>query len=238
MSRLNNTYTAAAIVSAMPEELEYAHEYLAGRKGWKRLEESVYENSELGLYVITQIMGVGKVNAAYQTADVINEYDPDLIINVGYAGGLTRAAHRGDVAVGTEYVQVDFIPFFDKNRPKIAPSPPELTEKLEKEAKELDIPVYKGKIATGDFFLHSTEQKNRIIKEFDPIAFDMESAAVAQVAAQKNVPFIALRTFSDLADDHAVETVTAERNSDTSIPIERRPIVLALNTLEKHRELL
>lgn len=136
------------------------------------------------------------------------------------------------MAIGKEYVQVDFIPFLDENRPGINESPSDFIEKLENQAKELDIPTFTGKIATGDFFLHSTEQKNQIIEDFEPIAFDMESAAVGQVTTKKNTPFIALRTFSDLADDDAVDAIQ-ENHKEDRIPFEQRPVVLALTTLER-----
>jgi adenosylhomocysteine nucleosidase len=238
LNQVNEKYKTAAIVSAMPEELEYVHEYLDGRQGWRKAENNSYENKEQNLRIITQIMGVGKVNAACKTTDIIHDFHPDIIINVGYAGGLIKSAHRGDVAVGTEYVQADFRPYFDKNRPEIAKSPKAFTDRLEEEAKALEIPVFKGKIATGDFFLHSTEQKNSIIAEFSPIAFDMESAACALAATLKSVPFVALRTFSDLADDSAVDTISRDKTDESRIPIERRPIVLAVNTLEKSVALL
>lgn len=231
---MSNQIKKAAIVSAMEVELSYVDEFLIGRDGWKKLKENVYEFNNGKLQVITQIMGVGKVNAAYQTADVINEHQPDLIINVGYAGGLIKEAKKGDVAIGKEYVQVDFIPYLNENRPEVADSPSDFIAQLEKKAKELDIPTFTGKIATGDFFLHSTEQKKRIIAEFNPIAFDMESAAVGQVTTKKNIPFIALRTFSDLADDNAVEAILDNHKEDR-IPIEQRPIVLALTTLEREK---
>lgn len=229
---MSNQIRKAAIVSAMEIELSYVDEFLRDRAGWKKTKENIYEFQDGKLQVITQIMGVGKVNAAYQTADVVNEHHPDLIINVGYAGGLIKKAKKGDVAIGKEYVQVDFIPFLDENRPEIAESPREFIAQLESQAKELEIPTFTGKIATGDFFLHDTEQRNQIIEEFSPIAFDMESAAVAQVATKKNTPFIALRTFSDLADEDAVDAIQDNRKEDR-IPIEERPIVLALTTLER-----
>lgn len=60
----------------------------------------------------------------------------------------------------------------------------------------------------------------------------MESAAVGQVTTKKNTPFIALRTFSNLADDDAVDAIE-ENHKEDRIPIEQRPVILALTTLEK-----
>ena len=172
-------------MSALPEELDFLEEYLQDRDGWKKTKENTYVNAKQRLEIVSKVFGVGKVSAAYGTADLINETDPDLIINVGYAGGLIKEAVKGDVAIGTDYVQVDFVPFFNNNIPQTDPSPVVLVDALEKEASKLNINGYKGRIATGDFFLHSTDQKNKILEEYSPIAFDMESAAVAQVATAK-----------------------------------------------------
>ncbi|MDO5390575.1 MAG: 5'-methylthioadenosine/S-adenosylhomocysteine nucleosidase [Eubacteriales bacterium] len=233
MSSRENKYSKIAIVSAMEVELEYADRFLTGREGWVKLTENSYQYLN-GTTVYTRVVGAGKVNSAFQTSDVINEYHPDLVVNVGYAGGLAKGARKGDVAIGTDYVQVDFYPFIGQ-RPPEAETPQFLIDALQKEAKELEIPVFTGKIATGDFFLHSAEEKKRIISEFEPIAFDMESAAIAQVAAYKNVDFAVLRTFSDLADDDALDSITdtSIQQENIKISIEQRPIVLLLSTLEK-----
>lgn len=226
-----------AIISAMPIELAYVEEYLTGREGWEKIGADIYEYKKKQLRVVASVIGVGKVNAAYQTADLVIEHHPDIIINVGYAGGLVKGARKGDVAIGKEYVQVDFIPYREENRPPIKDSPEDWIVILEETARELNIRTFTGKIATGDFFLHSTEQKNQIIRDFSPIAFDMESAAVGQVATAKRIAFLAIRTFSDLADNNA--TIAIEENNVENlsrIPIEQRPVILAIHALEKCAE--
>lgn len=233
MSNEKNRYKNIVIVSAMPVELEYVNSFLTGREGWKKLSENRYQYAN-GTNVYTKIVGAGKVSSAFQTSDAINDYCPELVVNVGYAGGLANGAKKGDVAIGTEYVQVDFLPLIGQ-RPPEAQTPEFLVKALQKEAKELDIPVFAGRIATGDFFLHRSEDRKKIIEEFQPIAFDMESAAIAQVAAYKSVDFAVLRTFSDLADDDAVNSITdtSINKENVKISIEQGPIVLFLTALEK-----
>lgn len=233
--------TVLAIVSAMQVEIDYVYEYLQERTGWKKNDDNIYENDKKNLRIVAKVFGIGKVNAAFGTADLINEEAPEMIVNVGYAGGLLKGSKKGDVAIGTDYVQVDLNPFFNENLPYIAPSPENVVKALLKEARVSGITVYKGRIATGDFFLHSSDKKKEIVTKYSPIAFDMESAAVAQVASVKGVPFIALRTFSDLADDNAAYQALlnrSEREKGCSIPIERRPVILAINTFEKDPDLI
>jgi adenosylhomocysteine nucleosidase len=218
-----------AIVSAMEVEIYYVHEYLEKRGNWKKISEDTYQNKEKQLIVTAQVMGVGKVNAAYKTTEIIYEFQPDLIVNVGYAGGLIDNAKKGDVVIGNDYVQVDFVPLIPDNKIIINESPKGVVEFLEKAAEKLNFNYFTGKIATGDFFLQSSETKNKIKEEHNPIAFDMESAAVAHVATKKNIDFVALRTFSDLADDNAKESVT-----DKSGQIEHKPIKLIIETIERY----
>lgn len=230
-----STIKKIAIISAMEVELSYVEEFLKDRADWNKIEEGLYENQLKKIQLITKVLGVGKVNAAYQTADLISEWHPTLIINIGYAGGLVEHAKEGDVAIGTEYVQVDFIPYLDINRPYIAESPKWIIHFFQRAAKTLGIHIVSGKIATGDFFLHDSKKKTEIVEKYHPIAFDMESAAIAQVATQKQVDFVSVRTFSDLADDNAPDAFENGQviQNGTVIPIERRPVVLVLTALEQ-----
>ena len=222
----------AAIISAMKLEIEFVEKTLVGRGDWVKRNDNVYYSKEYDLEIFSDVLGVGKVNAAYRTAEIILEYKPDVIINVGFAGGLQRGASVGDLAIGRSYVQEDLHTVLPENRVDIGDTPDWLIDILEKSAESLHLPYYVGKIATGDYFLGSSAKKQEIIREHGAIAFDMETAAIAQVATLKNVDFVGIRTFSDLADDEALETAGALK-VENRIPIEERPIVLAITALEK-----
>lgn len=225
------------LISAMKMEIDFAGVYLLGKKDWVKVDERTFVNEAKGLEVITRILGVGKVNAASETTRFILEEQPELIINVGFAGGLADGSEKGDIAIGKSYVQEDLHIFLDENKPLIADASPKLIESLERTASDLKLIYHTGTIATGDYFLHRLEDKNRIKEEYDAVAFDMESAAIAQVATAYHIGFISIRTFSDLADEEAVrcfeETAEKER-----IPIEQRPIILAIETIERHGDFL
>lgn len=224
-----------AVMSAMEIELSFVEDFYKTREGWHKHSENLYINETLGVEVYTKVFGIGKVNAAYQTADIISLHHPDLIINVGYAGGLITNAKTGDVAIGTDYVQVDFIPYNDIVPPQIRETPKEIVQLLEHTAKELSVYTVSGRIATGDFFLHDSTRKSQIIQEFHPVAFDMESAAIAQVCTEKETDFVSLRTFSDLGDEDAEDAFDDAQaiRRGTSIPIERRPVAIALTAIER-----
>ncbi len=214
-----------AVISAMDEETEYIHDYISGRTGWEKTKENTYLNSNKQLEVFVKVVGVGKVNAAYQTADIVNDYQPDLLVNIGVSGGLAKDTKRGTVAIGKSYVQADFKPFIDDNLPTINDTSEWIVKGLEKAAKEKGYEYLTGKLATGDFFLHDEDDRKSIIEQFNPISFDMETAAIAQVATAKKVEFCAIRIFSDLADEDAKEI--AQHKIDTA---EEKEIRHKLNT--------
>jgi adenosylhomocysteine nucleosidase len=76
-----------------------------------------------------------------------------------------------------------------------------------------------GKMASGDSFVNSAEQKKAIVEKCDPICVDMETAACAMVCYVNGVPFAAMKAISDLADDSSetdyseFETVAADTSA-------------------------
>ena len=57
--------------------------------------------------VETAVAGVGKVNAAVCSQTMILKYSPDIMINVGVAGGLSDEFKIGDIAVADSVVEHD-----------------------------------------------------------------------------------------------------------------------------------
>ena len=60
-----------------------------------------------------------------------------------------------------------------------------------------------GSVATGDLFVSSQGEKERLQRDYNALCAEMEGAAVAHVCAVNRVPFAVLRCISDLANDEA-----------------------------------
>ena len=58
-------------------------------------------------------------------------------------------------------------------------------------------------MATGDQFVCSGEQKDKIIADTGASCTEMEGGSIAQVAYVNGVPFVILRAISDKADGSA-----------------------------------
>ncbi|SGR34593.1 5'-methylthioadenosine/adenosylhomocysteine nucleosidase [Staphylococcus aureus] len=162
--------------------------------------------------VITQ-SGIGKVNAAISTTLLINKFKPDIIINTGSAGALDESLNVGDVlisddvkyhdadatAFGYEYGQIPQMPVaFQSSKPLIE----KVFQVVQQQQQQLTAKV--GLIVSGDSFIGSVEQRQKIKKAFpNAMAVEMEATAIAQTCYQFNVPFVVVRAVSDLANGEA-----------------------------------
>jgi adenosylhomocysteine/aminodeoxyfutalosine nucleosidase len=98
-------------------------------------------------------------------------------------------------------------------------------DKAQLVAKELGLNLNTCIIATGDHFVHSTERKKFVIKEFAAKAIEMEGGSVILVCNKLNVPSLILRSISDTADGDAPENfdnfakMAAQRSADFVISL-------------------
>ena len=96
-------------------------------------------------------------------------------------------------------------------------------------------------VATGDFVLFERKKRRAIKKEFNPIAFDMETAAVAQVASAKKIDFVGIRSFSDMANKRTIGLLSKKDDVDSSErklreDVFKLPAKLIIDYLEQENE--
>ncbi len=179
-----------------------------------------YRGELCGQEVVVVKCGVGKVNAAACAQALIDRYGVERLINVGVAGGVSSELRVLDVVVGRALAQHDFDlrPFGyakgylgeayggDPQKPTMFEADPMMVAACERAAVKVlgdEHACYVGVIASGDEFVAASERRLAIASACDAMASEMEGAAVAQVASQNGVPFVVLRTISDLADGSA-----------------------------------
>lgn len=166
-----------------------------------------------GKEVVMTECGIGKVNAAMSTQVMIDKYNPDVIINSGIAGSVSRTLKIGDIVISKDCVQHDFdgtqmgdpkglIQYNDETRIDI-PVSEDVANKLYDACKDLDnTNVILGRIATGDIFVADKAMRSAVADEFDAVACEMEGGAVAQVCYRNDVPCAVLRCISDDFDEN------------------------------------
>lgn len=155
--------------------------------------------------VVVAMCGVGKVFAAICAEAMILKYSPDMIINVGVAGTLTKDLSVCDVAVATDVFQHDMdtsalgdpVGLVSGLNQIYFPTDEKMKTLLCEVLKEKGIHYVTGPIATGDLFMHDPDKKARIRDDFRAIAAEMEGGSIGHVCTVNKVPFAVLRSISD-----------------------------------------
>lgn len=158
--------------------------------------------------VVIARCGVGKVFAAMCAEAMIIKYAPSLIVNTGVAGGLDKSLKCADIVVAQKLCQhdMDTSALGDEkglisgiNRVYFE-SDSEAVDKVILSGYELGITVKKGIVATGDRFISTDEERERIVNQFGACACEMEGGAIAHTAFVAGTPFVVVRAISDGAN--------------------------------------
>lgn len=202
------------IIFAMKEELDALKCYLDGTKIKKIFELDFYMGKIENVDVVLVQSGIGKVNAARTTQVLIDYMKVDYIFNIGVAGGIDNSLSVGDIVIGEDLVQHDFdITAFGHNKGYI----PNVGVIIKSDSylvnlvyntirKNKDICVKKGIIASGDIFCSEEWMSKKINKKFNALACEMEGASIAQVCFLCDVPFLIIRSISDVVNNKNVVT--------------------------------
>lgn len=183
-----------------------------------------------GKDVVVVKCGEGKVNAAMTAQTMILKYKPDFIVNSGVAGGLHPDMKVMDIAIADSVCEHDFdispLGYKPGFVPQVETVEMKCDEKLnaimEKCAEKIcQSSIYKGIIASGDQFIASDAQRNKIKNIFGAIAAEMEGASIGHICTLNNIKFTVLRVISDNADGSADMSfdVFAKKAADISINI-------------------
>ena len=209
----------ALLLQAMPDEQRVT---VAGRDFW--------QGHWQGRPVVAVLSRIGKVAAATTATALIERFGVYRVVFTGVAGGIGPGVCVGDVVLASSFVQHDMdasplfprheVPLYGRSR---FPTDQALSADLAHAAQQVlaQVALHVGEEAVAEFALHAPRLHTGLIASGDrfvsttaecralqlalpeALAVEMEGAAVAQVCADCGVPFAALRTISDRADDDA-----------------------------------
>lgn len=219
-----------AIVGAIQEELAGLKQALQNTHTVSLGSRQVTTGTWHGQQVVLALSHIGKVAAATTATALIERFDVSDMVFTGVAGGLGPGVNVGDMVVATEFLQhdMDASPLFPAYEVPMYgrahfPTDLHLTQSLKSAAdsvlknsaqwidmdvlRELHVhtpQVHTGLVVSGDRFVSTTaESQDLQARQPKALAVEMEGAAVAQVCHDYGVPFAAVRTISDRADDSA-----------------------------------
>lgn len=199
------------ILGAMQEEISPLLEHYKTYETIAFGGNTFYKVSLSNKTLIIACSRIGKVHSSLSAATMILYFGCDKIIFNGVAGGINPSYKIGDLVIGEKLCQHDVDitifghPFGYFSDSKIFTQTDETLNELAKEvAKDLNITIHQGTIATGDQFISNKEKKEWIKNEFNADAIEMEGASVAVVCDNLNTPLCVIRAISDNAGDEAL----------------------------------
>jgi len=225
------------IICAGDRELEPFLPHIANCQTSEKAMLKIYEGTIHHVDIVTLFCGVGKTNAAIATQILIDQYNVDLLINAGTAGGMDESLEIFDTVVATEVAHHDvheeiltgFHPwmpsiFFKSDETLLA-----LTQKAVTQIKT-ENKICFGRMITGEKFI-TDEGRDEMNAAFAPLSVDMETASIAHVCYVNQIPFIAIRCITDTATHSGAENF--DKNCVAASEISKNIVLAVLTEIKK-----
>jgi adenosylhomocysteine nucleosidase len=183
--------------------------------------------------VILAESGMGMTNAAMSAQCLIDRHKPDLVLFSGIAGAIDTSVQIGDIVIPGEWIAHDYgyigrdgfrndsLLVYSTAADSIVPlsrfsvdstllalakevsqSPPEL-KKIGGRTPHVRVG---GTGISGNVFVDNKHTRVLLAESFSALITDMESQAVAQVCLANGIPYLAIRSASDLAGGSGSDT--------------------------------
>lgn len=212
LKRMRHARPPVVVLAALREEVEgLAAGLTLSSRSSPRL--SIWEGSLEGTLVMVVLSGVGKVAAAMATQFTCDQLGPECLLTIGLAGCVHSQMEPGRLIVASGAVQYDYdarpIAARRGEMPGLGelafPADESLCVRLlaaARSAVEQKALVGTGLVLTGDQIIAARDVRDGILRDFpEGACFDMETAAVAQVAIGNGVAWGGIRITSDAADE-------------------------------------
>ena len=145
--------------------------------GWERLNLRSGADVFIAPSTVATAAGIGATAASVASKALLEELSPSILISVGLAGAVSPSLHVADLILPEKIISAETGRAFPVTASGSALS---------------------GTLLSSPMVL-SIAQKEAAARH-NAIAVDMEAAAVAEVAAQAGIPFLAVKAISDEAD--------------------------------------
>lgn len=199
------------ILGALNQEIALLIAQMENRQSVLYLGMEFHQGQLRGQETVVACCNPGTINAAISAAALIEHFGVQCIVNCGIAGALAPDLKLLDVIIGDRVVFHDRDPVLLKYPPLALSfaADPRLVEVCRQaccQLQDMSFSARTGTVATGDWFICGSEQKQTIRRSCGADCVEMEGAAVGQVCTLYQLPFLVLRSLSDAADDDANDT--------------------------------
>lgn len=132
--------------------------------------------------------GVGRDAARRATQAALKLHQPAWVISTGFAGALSSELRRGHIVMADRVVDTHQNQF-------------ELGMRMDQDSIAASASLHVGTVVTVDQLIRSREEKERLGKDHQAIACDMETVAVVQACQEAKTRLMSVRIITDALDD-------------------------------------
>jgi len=203
--------TQVAIVAALEREIRALRPALRADRRWKDGSIQAEEGSLGGVSAIVASTGDGARRAASGVRDVLDRFEAKCMVILGVAGGLSPHLEPGRMVAAREVIE---------ETGKVPPPDPFYTHRLLRRTGATPA-IF---VCTRSILCTAREKSEayaRLPWGSAAAAADLETAAFARAAAERGIPYVALRAISDPAEESLPLDFNALRDSEGSVDARR-----------------
>ena len=215
-----------AIIVAMPEEFNAVATCLGSGTAENLVRLKARSFSCKGHRILLVESGMGFDNAARAAKSVIRDLQPDLLISAGFCGGIAPELRVGDLVVARRLVIIA-----ENGLEELPGETPAAALNFTAQQTVSGARVFSGTFASTPAIISKAKLAEVLADRYPCPVVEMESAAIALIAAENGIPLIALRSVSDPA--HEELGFSLDEFCDSSLRI--RPGRVLLTILRKPR---
>ena len=158
-------------------------------------------NWEAGGAVVA-LSGMGAVAARRAGETLVARCRPGILVSVGFAGALTPGLAAGDLVLGETFWHYN--PDTGELKPGPQPAAPRPLPRLCEALKQAGLTAVTGSLVTTSRIIHKGRQGEPLAGLPRPV-LDLETAALAELAAAQDLAFLSLRAITDTAAEEIPE---------------------------------
>lgn len=190
-----------AVMAAMEEEFKGLKEAMTVTRSQQDKECRFHEGTYQGRNLLLAHTGIGRRRASDGALAMFERFQPGAIISTGFAGALDSSLKTGDMFIYSSLRGIaGEMPQSEAKLFPLLSCHPELASLAGKTLVEKAIAYSRGTGISATRAAADPETKAWLGQASGARAVDMESYWIAQIAAERGIPFIAVRAISDAID--------------------------------------
>lgn len=218
---MKDSILTAGIICPVPIEYQTCRDSLRLKSEVESRGRLISSRLAKGINVVAVEAGPGKIQSASATQFIIDQFKPDIIVDVGAAGSLSPRVSIFDIVCGEFAYEYDIYPLDEFSRFADDLTTCTILLDLSEDAqnilhqfaerikREKSIGFVIGNIASGERVVNKKAVREELHTAFQAIACNWETSAVLKTAQLNGVKAISFRVITDRAGEEMSKELKA-----------------------------